>query len=242
VADGYTAFKSMAVPSTMPIEGQKPVRAAEAAVAAMRDAVGPDIDIMSPNNPTGTAQSLDVVPAMLDAFDGMLVIDEAYAEFRRVGVGSAVSLVERHPRLVVTRTMSKAFGFAGARVGYLIAHPDVVDALRIVRLPYHLSSLTQAVALTALQHTSALQAQVQMLRAERNALVDWLSDEGYTTTPSDANFVMFGKFDDRQSAWQGLVEQGVLVREVGPEGFLRVSIGTAAEMERFKEALKKVGH
>ena len=89
---------------------------------------------------------------------------------------------------------------------------------------------------------SALQAQVQMLRAERNALVDWLSDEGYTTTPSDANFVMFGKFDDRQSAWQGLVEQGVLVREVGPEGFLRVSIGTAAEMERFKEALKKVGH
>ena len=101
---------------------------------------------------------------------------------------SAVSLVEAHPRLVVARTMSKAFGFAGARVGYLMAHPDVVDALRIVRLPYHLSSVTQAVALTALRHTAELKAQVQLLRAERNALVEWLAAEGYDATPSDANF------------------------------------------------------
>ena len=211
------------------------------AVNAVRD-LRPDVVFLaSPNNPTGTAQSLDVVPAMLAAFDGMVVIDEAYAEFRRVGVSSAVSLVEAHPRLIVTRTMSKAFGFAGARLGYLMAHPEVVDALRIVRLPYHLSSLTQAVALTALRHSDELKAQVQLLRAERNALVDWLDAEGYTTTPSDANFVMFGMFPDRHATWQALVDEGVLVREVGPEGYLRVSIGTAAEMERFKEALKKVG-
>lgn len=212
------------------------------AVQAVRD-TGPDVVFLaSPNNPTGTAQNLDVVPAILDAFDGMLVIDEAYAEFRRVGVSSAVSLIEAHPRLIVTRTMSKAFGFAGARVGYLAAHPEVVDALRIVRLPYHLSSVTQAVALTALRHTTELQAQVQLIRAERNALVDWFDAEGFETTPSDANFVMFGRFAERSAVWQSLVESGVLVREVGPDGFLRVSVGTAAEMERFKEALKKVGH
>ena len=171
----------------------------------------------------------------------MLVIDEAYAEFRREGVPSAVSLVERHPRLVVARTMSKAFGFAGARVGYLMANPDVIDALKLVRLPYHLSSVTQAVALTALQHTAELKAQVQLLRSERDALVTWLNDAGFVTTPSDANFVMFGTFKNRHAAWQGLLDEGVLVREVGPEGYLRVSIGTAAEMERFKEALTKVG-
>ena len=211
------------------------------AVQSLRDIRPAVVFLASPNNPTGTAQSLDVVPAMLDAFDGMVVVDEAYAEFRRVGVESAVSLVEQHPRLIVTRTMSKAFGFAGARVGYLMAHPDVVDALRIVRLPYHLSSLTQAVALTALRHTDELKAQVQLLRAERNALVDWFLAEGFETTQSDANFVMFGKFTDRRAVWQGLLEEGVLVREVGPDGFLRVSVGTAAEMERFKAALKKVG-
>lgn len=197
--------------------------------------------LASPNNPTGTAQALGVLPALLESFDGMLVVDEAYAEFRRAGVPSAVSLVERHPRLIVARTMSKAFGFAGARVGYLMANAEVVDALKLVRLPYHLSSVTQAVALTALQHTAELQAQVQLLRTERDALVEWLHVEGFVTTPSDANFVMFGRFDDRHSVWQALLDEGVLVREVGPTEYLRVSIGTTAEMERFKEALKKVG-
>ena len=210
------------------------------------DAVGelqPDVVFLaSPNNPTGTAQDLGVIEAMLDSFGGMLVVDEAYAEFRRVGVASAVTLVADHPRLIVTRTMSKAFGFAGARLGYLVAHPEVVDALRIVRLPYHLSSLTQAVALAALRHADELKAQVQLLRAERNALVDWLQAQGYETAPSDANFVMYGKFADRHVTWQALVDEGVLVRAVGPDGYLRVSIGTAAEMERFKEAMKKVGH
>lgn len=211
------------------------------AVSAVRSVSPQVVFLASPNNPTGTAQELAVIEEILRAFDGMVVVDEAYAEFRREGVASAVSLIEQHPRLIVTRTMSKAFGFAGARVGYLVAHPEVVDALRIVRLPYHLSTMTQALAITALQHASELQAQVRVLRAERDALVEWFAAHHYDTTPSDANFVMFGRFDDRHHVWQALVDEGVLVREVGPEGYLRVSIGTPAEMARFKEALTKVG-
>jgi len=213
------------------------VRAAETVRAMAPDVVF----LASPNNPTGTAMSLDVVTAILDAFDGMVVVDEAYAEFRHPGVPSAVSLLAGNPRLIVTRTMSKAFGFAGARVGYLIADAEVVDGLRIVRLPYHLSSLTQAVARTALAHADELKEQVRRLRDERDALVEWFEGNGFETTPSDANFVMFGKFADRHSAWQALVDDGVLVREVGPEGYLRVSIGTPSEMEAFKQALMKVG-
>lgn len=213
---------------------------AEAAAGAVR-LLAPDVVFLaSPNNPTGTALDHEVVLSVLNAFNGMVVVDEAYAEFRRPGVASAVTLLPGHPRLIVTRTMSKAFGFAGARVGYLAADPEVVEVLRVVRLPYHLSSLTQAVARTALQHTGALAEQVAYLRAERDALVDWLQGHGYATTRSDANFVMFGTFDDRHATWQALVDEGVLVREVGPEGYLRVSIGTPAEMEAFKLALQKV--
>jgi len=214
---------------------------AQSAASAVR-LLKPDVVFLaSPNNPTGTAMSLDVVVAILKSFDGMVVVDEAYAEFRRPGVPSAVSLVANNPRLIVTRTMSKAFGFAGARVGYAVADLEVIDALRIVRLPYHMSSLTQAVARTALAHTGELKEQVRQLRGERDALVDWLEANGFTTTPSDANFVMFGNFDDRHATWQALVDEGVLVREVGPDRYLRVSIGTPSEMEAFKEALMKVG-
>ena len=197
--------------------------------------------IASPNNPTGTAIGLEVIQAVVDAFEGMVIVDEAYAEFRRPGVPSAVSLVADNPRVVVTRTMSKAFGFAGARLGYLVADPEVVEVLRVVRLPYHLSSLTQAVALTALEHTSELGEQVRLLRAERDALIDWFDANGFDTTPSDANFALVGTFPDRHAVWQALVDEGVLIREVGPEGFLRVSIGTPAEMETFRTALLKVG-
>lgn len=210
--------------------------------AGIVGAIAPDVVFLaSPNNPTGTSMSLDVVTAVLAAFDGMVVVDEAYAEFRRPGVPSAITLLERHPRLIVTRTMSKAFGFAGARVGYLVADPEVIDALRIVRLPYHLSSLTQAVARTALAHAGELGEQVRLLRSERDSLVEWFAANGFVTTPSDANFVMFGEFADRHAVWQALVDEGVLVREVGPDGYLRVSIGTPSEMEAFREALMKVG-
>jgi histidinol-phosphate aminotransferase len=170
----------------------------------------------------------------------VVVVDEAYGEFRRAGTPSALEILADHPHLAVSRTMSKAFGLAGARIGYLAAAPDLVDALRVVRLPYHLSGVTQAVARAALKHSAALMAQVGSLRAERDATVAWLREQGYEVAESDANFVLFGLFDDRHAIWEGLLERGVLIREVGPPGWLRVSIGTREEMAAFRTALVEV--
>ncbi len=195
----------------------------------------------SPNNPTGTSLPLSAVTALCEALDdGVLVVDEAYAEFRRAGTPSALELLPRHPNLVVTRTMSKAFALAGARVGYLAASTEVCDALRVVRLPYHLSAVTQAVALAALRHADELLSRVDELRAERDRCVEWLRAQGFTVADSDANFTLFGPFADRHVVWQGLLDRGVLVRETGPDGWLRVSIGTPAEMAAFRDALSSV--
>jgi histidinol-phosphate aminotransferase len=200
----------------------------------------PDVVLLaSPNNPTGTALPLDVVEAICAAAPGMVVVDEAYIEFRRAGTPSALSLLPAHPRLVVTRTMSKAFAFAGGRLGYLAADPAVVDALRIVRLPYHLSAVTQAVARVALAHADELLARVSELRTERDATVDWLRGIGLQAAESDANFVLFGRLPDRHAVWQHLLDQGVLIRETGPDGWLRVSIGTPDEMAAFRKALEE---
>jgi histidinol-phosphate aminotransferase len=136
--------------------------------------------------------------------------------------------------------MSKAFAMAGARLGYAATSADVVDALRVVRLPYHLSVVTQAVARTALRHADALLAQVDTLRADRDALVGRLRERGHEVPDTDANFALFGRFADRRAVWQGLLDRGVLIRETGPDGWLRVSIGTAAEMTAFKQALREV--
>ena len=192
--------------------------------------------LTSPNNPTGTALPLSQLRAVLAVAPGVVVVDEAYAEFRRAGVPSAVSLLADHPQLIVTRTMSKAFALAGGRVGYLAASAEVVDAVRIVRLPYHLSAVSQATALAALAHSAELLATVQALRAERDATVTWLRGQGLRAADSDANFVLFGVFADRHAVWQGLLDRGVLVREVGPDGWLRVSIGTPGEMRAFRGA------
>ncbi|WP_432483302.1 histidinol-phosphate transaminase [Kineococcus esterisolvens] len=201
--------------------------------------------LASPNNPTGTALPLAAVEAVLDAVDSLpqravVVVDEAYGEFRRAGVPSALELLPAHGNLAVTRTMSKAFSLAGARVGYLAAAPAFVDALRIVRLPYHLSAVTQAVARAALKHSATLLSTVAELRERRDETVRRLRGEGYRTAESDANFVLFGTFADRHAVWQGLLERGVLIRETGPEGWLRVSVGTADEMAAFHEALTEV--
>lgn len=225
----------------------------EHAVAQLREHRPVVVLLASPNNPTGTALPLDTVEAIAaaarttgpDGPDGaptasVVVVDEAYAEFRRAGTPSALSLLDRHPHLAVARTMSKAFGLAGARVGYLAAAPELVDVLRVVRLPYHLSAVTQAVARAALRHRGELMAQVAELRAERDRCVDWLREQGFTVADSDANFVLFGPFEDREQVWQGLLDRGVLIRVVGPPGWLRVSIGTAAEMAAFRAALQEV--
>ena len=193
----------------------------------------------SPNNPTGTALPHDVIGELCEMVgnDGVVVIDEAYAEFRRAGKPSALELLPQHRNLVVTRTMSKAFALAGARLGYLAAAPELCDTLRVVRLPYHLSAITQAVASAALRHSEELLGRVEELRQERDRTVSWLLEQGFEVAESDANFVLFGRFTDRQALWQGLLDRGVLVRVTGPEGWLRVSIGTAEEMTAFKDAL-----
>lgn len=197
--------------------------------------------IPSPNNPTGTALPLPTVTALCRAAgDGLVVVDEAYGEFRRTGTPSALELLSEHRNLVVTRTMSKAFALAGARVGYLAARPEVCDGLRVVRLPYHLSAVTQATALAALRHADELLGRVEDLRAERDDTVAWLRRQGFDVADSDANFCLFGRFEDRHAVWQGLVDHRVLIRETGPPGWLRVSIGTPAEMVAFKDALTAV--
>ncbi len=194
----------------------------------------------SPNNPTGTALPLDTVRAVCEVAPGVVVIDEAYGEFRRSGTPSALELLPTTPNLVVSRTMSKAFALAGARLGYLAASTEICDALRVVRLPYHLSAVTQAVARVALRHADELLARVDDLRAERDATVDWLRAQGLEVADSDANFCLFGKFDDRHAVWQSLLDRGVLIRETGPDGWLRVSVGTPEEMAAFKTALMEV--
>jgi histidinol-phosphate aminotransferase len=211
---------------------------ARALVLETRPAV---VLLPSPNNPTGTALPPEAVTTLCEAApDGVVVVDEAYGEFRRAGTPSALELLPRHRNLVVTRTMSKAFALAGARLGYLAAHPAICDAIRVVRLPYHLSAVTQAVALAALRHAPELLGKVDELRVERDGTVAWLREQGLEVADSDANFALFGTFPDRHAVWQGLLDRGVLIREVGPDGWLRVSIGTPGEMAAFRDALEQV--
>jgi histidinol-phosphate aminotransferase len=210
------------------------------AVAAVRELQPDLVFLTSPNNPTGTAMPLPVIEEVCEAAPGMVVVDEAYAEFARDPGSSALDLLPRYERLVVTRTMSKAFALAGARIGYLAAAPEVVGALQIVRLPYHLSAITQAVGRVALAHAGELLATVAELCRERDELVRWLRSRGLAAADSDANFVLFGEFADRHAVWQGLLDRGVLIREVGPPAWLRVSVGTPAEMAAFRAALDEV--
>jgi len=199
------------------------------------------IFLASPNNPTGTAMDLDVLDVVLKAAPNtIVVVDEAYAEFRRKGVESAVTRVSKYPNLVVTRTMSKAFALAGVRLGYLVSSVEMVNALQLVRLPYHLSTVTQVVANTALSFADELQKDLEQIRTARDEFVNWSAQNGFETTQSDANFVLLGQFSDRHAAWQALVDRGVLVREVGPDHWLRITIGTASEMEILKKALLEV--
>ncbi len=203
--------------------------------------LNPDIIVVtSPNNPTGTIIDMSDIDYLLANFAGVLVVDEAYAEFRPAGTPSAVSRLKSNPRLIVVRTMSKAFSYAGARVGYAAANPEVVEAIQLVRLPYHLSTVTQAVARVALRFSAQLQSQLTLLRNERDDLATWLKEQGFEVAPSGANFLLFGTFGDRNLVWEQLVEQGVLIRQTGPNGWLRVSIGTPEENQAFKTALIQV--
>jgi histidinol-phosphate aminotransferase len=195
----------------------------------------------SPNNPTGTPLSLETIVAAYDATDGIVVVDEAYAEFSPDGTPTALDLLDGRPRLVVSRTMSKAFAFAGARVGYLAADPAIADALRLVRLPYHLSALTQAAATAALAHSSEMLAMVDDIKAQRDRLLLELPNLGYPVWPSWSNFVLFGGVADPHAVFEALLGQDVLIRDIGIPNHLRVTAGTAQETTEFLEALARIG-
>ena len=210
-----------------------------AAVAAIERHRPDVVFLTSPNNPTGTAAPMELIEAIVDAAPGMVVIDEAYAEFFRPGTPSALTLLPGRPRLIVTRTMSKAFAMAGARIGYLAADPAVIDALLLVRLPYHLSAFTQAVARTALAHTDELLGTVDAVKGQRDRIVEELTALGLDVVPSDANFVSFGDFPDARAVWQGLLDRGVLVREGLLPHKLRVTAGTVEETSTFLDALRE---
>ena len=196
--------------------------------------------VCSPNNPTGTAVDRATVLALYEAAQAvkptLVIVDEAYIEFSHQP--SLLPLIEGRPLLVVTRTMSKAFGAAGLRLGYLAADPAVVDAVQLVRLPYHLSAVTQATALAALEFTDTLLGYVDRLKAERDRLVTELRALGLRVTDSDANFVQFGQFADAHAFWQALLDHGVLVRDNGVPGWLRVTAGTPAENDAFLDAVR----
>ena len=204
----------------------------EVAVHAIKEH-NPDIVFLaSPNNPSGQSVSLDALRHLLEAMastsTGMLIVDEAYGEFS--SQPSAVNLIDDYPtRLVVTRTMSKAFAFAGGRLGYLIAAPAVIEAMLLVRLPYHLSSVTQAAARAALRHADDTLGSVAKLIAERERVAEALTRMGFRVIDSDANFVLFGEFADAPATWQRYLDAGVLIRDVGIPGYLRATTGLAEE-------------
>lgn len=202
----------------------------------------PDLVFLcAPNNPTGTPLSLDTIAAAYDATDGMVVVDEAYVEFAPEGTPSALTLLEGRERLIVSRTMSKAFAFAGARVGYMVADPAVCDAIRLVRLPYHLSALTQAAAVAALDHTSAMLAMVDDIRGERDRLLRELPEMGFTVWPSEANFVLFGGVHHPHALFEALLERDIIIRDLGIPHHLRVTAGTEQETTLFLNALRDLG-
>jgi len=222
---------------------------AERAAAMVREHRPHVVFLASPNNPTGTALDLATIEAVYaaqaenEAAGGpgaMIVVDEAYAEFALAGTRSALTLLPGRERLIVTRTMSKAFALAGARVGYLAADPAVADALRLVRLPYHLSAVTQATAEAALDHVDALLETVEDIKGQRDRIVATLRELGLEPSVSDSNFVFFGRLEDAADVWRRLLERGVLVRDVGIPHHLRVTAGTEEETTAVLEALAAV--
>ncbi|WJZ03097.1 histidinol-phosphate transaminase [Corynebacterium freiburgense] len=200
----------------------------------------PDIIFLTtPNNPTGGITPLEDLRKILDAAPGIVIVDEAYAEFSELP--SATTLIDEYPtKLVVSRTMSKAFDFAGGRLGYFVAHPAFIDAVMLVRLPYHLSSLSQAAAISALRHSEDTLATVDVLVQERRRVVAELINMGYQVMPSESNFILFGRFESQAEAWQKFLDRGVLIRNVGVTGYLRATIGLPQENDAFIQAAREI--
>ncbi|ABG92857.1 histidinol-phosphate transaminase [Rhodococcus jostii RHA1] len=204
----------------------------DAATAAITERRPDVVFVTSPNNPTGHSVGIAELRRVLDAAPGIVIVDEAYAEFS--DAPSALTLIDEYPsKLVVSRTMSKAFAFAGGRLGYLAAAPAFIEALLLVRLPYHLSVVTQAAARAALRHANETLASVHALATERVRVSKALDDTGFRVIPSDANFILFGEFTDSAHAWRAYLDRGVLIRDVGIPGYLRATVGLASENDAF---------
>ncbi|MFV0464029.1 MAG: histidinol-phosphate transaminase [Nostocoides sp.] len=254
VALGFTPSYSMhpiitATTGTAWIDGQRhawsdqaPFEVTDAEAVAQVVAADPNVVFLcSPNNPTGTALPLTLIEAVYDAAPhAIIIVDEAYAEFARKGTRSALTLLAGRPRLVVTRTMSKAFALAGGRLGFLAADPALIDKLRLARMPYHLSAPAQAIALAALRHADEMLATVDAIRGQRDRIVAELPGLGLRPVASDANFVLVGGLADAAATWQALLERGILVRDVGIPHHLRVTAGTEAETTAFLRALTQI--
>lgn len=204
----------------------------ERALAAVAQNQPDIIFITTPNNPTGGVTGLDDIAALADTAPGILIVDEAYGEFS--SAPSAVTLLDKYPtKLVVSRTMSKAFDFAGGRLGYFVADPAFVEAVMLVRLPYHLSVLSQAAATVALRHSADTLATVEKIAAERERVANRLRELGYTVLPSESNFLFFGCFTDQHRVWEQFLDREVLIRDVGVAGHLRLTVGLPEENSAF---------
>lgn len=211
----------------------------DSALAAIAEHRPDVIFITTPNNPTGNLTTLADLRRIIEAAPGIVIVDEAYAEFTEEP--SATTLLAEFPsKLVVSRTMSKAFDFAGGRLGYFVANPAFIDAVMLVRLPYHLSTLTQAAATVALRHSDATLSTVAKLADERDRVVAALNSYGYDVIDSYSNFVFFGRFADAAAAWQSFLDEGVLIRDVGVPGRLRATIGLPSENDALLAAAKKL--
>ncbi|MEZ0382007.1 histidinol-phosphate transaminase [Mycobacterium sp. pW045] len=209
------------------------------AVTAITDSRPDVVFVASPNNPSGQSISFDELRRLLDAAPGIVIVDEAYGEFS--SQPSAIGLIGDYPaKLIVTRTMSKAFAFAGGRLGYLIAAPAVIEAMLLVRLPYHLSVVTQAAARAALRHADDTLGSVAQLIAERERVSAALAAMGFRVIPSDANFVLFGEFADAPATWQRYLDAGILIRDVGIAGYLRATTGLPEENDALLAASQRL--
>lgn len=198
--------------------------------------------VCSPNNPTGGCEPVEAIRALLTHAPGIVVVDEAYAEFASPD-HSVIPLLHDEPRLVVTKTFSKAWRLAGVRIGYMLADPALVAEMARVRLPYHLSAVTQIIGRAALRHSNETLQLVSAIVKERDRIALELDAIGVMAWPSDANFVLF-KIDESRRVWQGLLDRGVLVRnyEGAPrlDGCLRVTAGLPEETDAFLSAMKEV--
>jgi histidinol-phosphate aminotransferase len=198
--------------------------------------------LCSPNNPTGMSENLTTVESVLGAAPGLLIVDEAYGQFAD---WSAVDLVDDSRPLVVSRTFSKTWSMAAARLGYLLGPAGVVATLERVALPYHLDAMKQAAGRLALEFAPEMEERVGLIVRERQRVTSALERLGVTTWPSQSNFVLFRPGRRKGSeVWQGLLDRSVLVRDTsswpGLADCLRVTIGTPAENDAFLSALEEV--